>query len=140
MIDNDEQFPSVEAKECYEGFPADMSSELWQTHLADLIGLVDLMLFNRNKLVMSGDLTSEQADMVLFCGATARKARDVVVWTLSDDKVPTLLAALVECSPLLDAMRAQAQQNIMKGVKATENIAANGMLGRLDAALKAFQQ
>lgn len=135
MIDNDEIFPDDEAKLCYQSFPADMNKETWEQHLASLVQLADAAYNGDEEALM--DMSK---DSLMFISATARKARDVVIWTLSDDKIPALLAALVECGPLLGAMHEQARQNIMKGKASDEAIRANGMLTRLDKALKAFQQ
>lgn len=119
-----EQFLHDEARKHYEEFPANLSIEDWTKILGGMVTRLD-------ELAEAGDLPWRAT-------AVARKARDVLLATLTDEKLPRLMAALLDCEPLFRELKGRAQRNLMDGVDPERAIAANGMLTRLEKAIEAI--
>lgn len=121
-----EIFPDSDVEKAYREFPVDLSVEDWKNLLHSMVTVVDEAA-NRHK-------ASRQVT------AAARKARDVLLATLTDTRLQTLLACLIECQPLFDQLRSQAQKNLMCGNTPEAALMANGMLGRLQSAIDGLRQ
>lgn len=118
------KFPEAEA--AYKEFPVTLPTAEWQKLLD---GMVDYL-----------DRQAAEEKLKWQATAVARKARDVLIATLTDMKMQTLLACLMECEPLFDHLHEQARKNIQKGKNSEAAFAANGMMNRLKDAMNGLKQ
>lgn len=140
---NDETFKYDAAREAIETFPDDLSADHWREYLGTLVRAIDTLAHLSSMpegLIFVKDGHAQFLKVSWIETAAMRKARDVVLYTLEDPRLPNLLAALVQMQPLFDAMRRQVQTNISKGVDPQDNFRALKWLKDLENALGAMRQ